>query len=1004
MSMAVRGRGRWLLGAALLAWLGAGDTARAQGEPAEIEVDAIWRDLESTTLAENGTQMDGAELSLGAARLRLLDGVVVETVTRAARRVEWLFLGRGRVELSIEEDTVEARQLWLFGGEQPWVAWFDQAVLVGFDREDLSGMSRVLDARESELVGQLHEQWRASAEHRLGGLDASLLARALGDAGAEHHRVAWLHIERHGWVVVELDRAHREPLTVGQFVPFDLTEGEQKRARRELDRAQRRGRLREVTLEGLGTWDSWVSTAAGGDSGQPSFEARHYSLEAEVQPRNGRIDGRVKIELEAVAGGRRMLELYLHPDLEVRSILARDGSALPLRRVLDRTVTVLPVALEPGERTTLEIEYGGTALETRTTPGRRAFVLVDTLYWYPHVGERDLATYELELSWPRRFELFAPGTPLDGGLRGPQRWLRHRIDIPTKAVSFEIGRFDVIETRVDGLEIVLARDRLSGAVLNDEEALLRHVTDALRFLEERFGKLPWRRLTVVTAPRPFSQSLLGFVTLSTSMMVDDVSMALAGGEDPRTVIAHELAHQWWGHTVTWDSYRDLWLSEALASYSALLYARRGIENLGPWAGPVTGWEGELLEPTAGGRTVEAMGPLVLGDRLNSSRARAWVPVAYLKGPLVLDLLAREIGEPAMLGLLRGLAVDGPARVVETGELLAAMTAVAGRSLEQLAQALVYGTGIPRFEYSIRPVFPAQGARIEVTVQEVPELESEFRVRATDAGELDVRRSLASKPLLLSGQSLEVPFELWLLDEATLPPAARGRRWRDAIEQARRSGNVREVGWVEIGPGTSELTLELRHDLRRLVLDPGAELPARFDNASDNRKRALLEAALRARAAEDDDAAEVLLQKSLASIDVAVWEEPGAFDEARRILDVRSQAELARLAIDRGREGAAEEYLEAGRRRADGAPGWLKGILDEVIEEQQWRLWLAQGRSAEVYFQGRDRVGAVNEPSTEGLLLLAVAARSEGDDSLTKDILSRPAVRQSRVFGLELMLD
>jgi hypothetical protein len=42
--------------------------------------------------------------------------------------------------------------------------------------------------------------------------------------------------------------------------------------------------------------------------------------------------------------------------------------------------------------------------------------------------------------------------------------------------------------------------------------------------------------------------------------------------------AHEVAHAWWGHKVGWKSYRDQWLSEALAEYSAMLFVRHFVKG------------------------------------------------------------------------------------------------------------------------------------------------------------------------------------------------------------------------------------------------------------------------------------------------------------------------------------------------------------------------------------------------------------------------------------------
>ena len=69
--------------------------------------------------------------------------------------------------------------------------------------------------------------------------------------------------------------------------------------------------------------------------------------------------------------------------------------------------------------------------------------------------------------------------------------------------------------------------------------------------------------------------------------------------------AHETAHQWWGNRVTAATYRDYWLMEALANYSALLYlereGRRAMESM------LDSYRNALLVKNEAGQTVESAG-------------------------------------------------------------------------------------------------------------------------------------------------------------------------------------------------------------------------------------------------------------------------------------------------------------------------------------------------------------------------------------------------------------
>ena len=107
------------------------------------------------------------------------------------------------------------------------------------------------------------------------------------------------------------------------------------------------------------------------------------------------------------------------------------------------------------------------------------------------------------------------------------------------------------------------------------------LADALN--TERLGKIffgapPYKHLSVTQQPEmTFGQSWPTLVFLPTTSFVSSTDFAFAD-LDPRlvqslkefgnTVAWHEVAHQWWGHQVGWSSYRDQWLSEGFAEFTA----------------------------------------------------------------------------------------------------------------------------------------------------------------------------------------------------------------------------------------------------------------------------------------------------------------------------------------------------------------------------------------------------------------------------------------------------
>ncbi len=128
----------------------------------------------------------------------------------------------------------------------------------------------------------------------------------------------------------------------------------------------------------------------------------------------------------------------------------------------------------------------------------------------------------------------------------------------------------------------------------------------------------------------------------------------------RTVVAHEIAHQWWGHQVGWLRWRDQWLSEAMANYAALLWARKYLPDLDPAIGPIGAWQDDLTATLADGRSLESVGPVVLGGRLDSSLTEeAYEPIVYRKGAVVLEQPLPVLGRAALPRDVRQAGPVGP---------------------------------------------------------------------------------------------------------------------------------------------------------------------------------------------------------------------------------------------------------------------------------------------------------------------------------------------------------
>ncbi len=919
---------------------------------------------EATLQTGRPRALKNVRLDTGSAVLDLHDGLLYPATAGDGRTVEMVFVGHGTVTLE-PPDAIEAGQLELFTGAPRLAERFTEAVLV-VARDDAahSLLDRPAaaqgDPSAARRAAERFAAWREGPERRLMGIDGGLLADALGEPRLEEFFAAGFRGDQLGDFYLLVDPAAEEQLSLGQFVPLEVTTRKKRRISRLIDRQQQRGRLIGVELQDLGSWDTWMSASRRLDGrpapGLPAFEPRHYRLEVQVEPRSGMLEGRAALELRSTTGGHRVARLALHRDLVVEEVTA-GGVALEHFRQGSELHVVLPRPAVIEEVVVVEVRYAGQFFDQGA---EKSWALRDGLAWYPHAGSIDRATYDVVLRWPKKLGLVASGRRVEQGQERGFAWERRRLDVASIGFSFEVGRFKIRQGRAGHIRVTAAFDpglvRLQGDTLHE---ITNAVVESLRFYEELFGRYPLDEIVVVTVPRDYSQAMLGFVTLSNTMMVDwGLLGSLLGytDMDRRAVVAHEVAHQWWGHQVGWRGYRDQWISEAMANYASALWTRRRLGDLSV-VGPTTGWQQELTALTSDGRTVESVGPLVLGQRLSSSRSGdAYSSIVYRKGAVVLAMLGGLLGEERFLEVLRGVVDRSSGRVLSTEGFLRQIEELASIDLSDFAESFVYATGLPEVYYTYDFTLTSEGRwRVRIVARQKPPLRFRWEVAARGQG-FDVLRRRAENGDVKSVKLL-VPFQLAFVESVL---GVQGR--------------------MEIAGPTSELVFETESRPRELWLDSRQEVFGRFYDELLEPKRVLFHQGLELATADDDDAAEESFRAALAaSTPLAPGSDEG-FEQIRdladRVTDARVHLELARLALDGGDAEKAAEHLAAATAGLDRTEkGWI--AAESALLEA--RLELARGEQERAFRRlRRDVYKKRRADSVEGCLLLAVAARVTGN--------------------------
>ncbi len=934
---------------------------------------------------ERAVEVGNLTLKIGMALFKVDRGTFFPATPVGDRIVEMVFEGQARLVLEPPDD-IEGGQLELFTGSPNLEEEISEAVLAitvdaAVDSIYARPPSADVDPASRSRAEEIFDRWKERPERRLLGVETAILGDALGDPFYESYFAGWFRGEELGEFLYLFEPDAAEQITLGQFVTLDATAKEKRKLARQLDRAQRKGRLIGISVEDLGQWDTWLSASLTNKDGVPrpavrAFEPQRYVLDLTLTDAKLELQGRARLELRAVSSVGRVVMLDIHPDLTIRTARAEDGRELYFHQSQGDVLVALPQAPPQDDVFAIELEYSGHLIDKVDS---KTWALRSPTHWYPHAGTFDLATYDVAFHWPEKLDLVAGGQRVDGGVEdGGRHFERRRLDHPTFAFSFEVGKFRTLTGAAGHVTVTLALDPLAQSLVDkkDREELLAAVIDAVVYFEEIFGPYPLDELVVTTAPRDYSQSFLGFVTLShLSISETNLLTLLLGLEDRRTVIAHEIAHQWWGHMVAWRSYRDQWISEAMANYAAVLYARNRLRKEGELLliGPTTGWQNALTRTTADGRPIESLGPLVLGERLESSRSGdAYQAIVYKKGAVVLDMLSRYFREEDFLKMLRRLVEFVSFRPISTPVFVDLIERLSGQNLDGFAEQFIYGTGLPEIYYTY--AFEEEGDKwwIKGVARQESPYRYRYRVVEGPDGALDVVRDRLDQ-IEVADSVLVVPVEI-----AVFNPNGDTRKHKGL--DPRVAGNAMITTHLLLRGESSDIRIPLDYEPKELWLDRKREVFGRFFNEHRHPKRMLYFQGLDQSAAGRLDEAEALYRKALAAATFAGPAYAFSLDESdikvrRRALDARIQLQLIRLYLDQDRPADAGAAFDALRKLLTNSIRYAIGGQVKTLEA---RLAIRAGEHERAYKLLRKALRRRGR-STERLLLLAIAARETGHD-------------------------
>lgn len=407
----------------------------------------------------------------------------------------------------------------------------------------------------------------------------------------------------------------------------------------------------------------------------------------------------LRIAATSASGGLGAIMLDA-ADMRIKRVSQREQ---PLGFTHEGTVLriALPEPLAANTMTEVTVDYevvrparGVFFIDRRHVVWAQGFA-EDTRYWIPTVDRLyDKTTWEMIVRVPSRERALSNGR-LVGTRRLPNgdvEW-HWRLDQPASTYLMSVVAGDYIVLRDRWRDIPLGYWSYRDSIEATWRGFAR-TPRAIQFFSQWTGiHYPWSKYDQAVAP----DFVFGGMENVTAVTMSDDAILHPAWAEPRSssdgLVAHELAHMWFGDYVTMRHWDDAWLSEGFATFMSAQFLER---LRGPVASATARRDAHEQTIAADRRTRR---PLVYGRWETDPAEVYFTGHIYPRGASVLWMLQRILGDSTLrVGINRYLRTH-PYQSVTSADFRRALEEVSGRDLSRFFAQWVYGAGVPAFRVS-----------------------------------------------------------------------------------------------------------------------------------------------------------------------------------------------------------------------------------------------------------------------------------------------------------------
>jgi aminopeptidase N len=320
------------------------------------------------------------------------------------------------------------------------------------------------------------------------------------------------------------------------------------------------------------------------DLGNPGYDAEHYTLDLAVDPVRGSLSGTAAISARATSTLPRFS--FDLAGLDVRMVTV-NGAPAAWSRLSEKLIVIPPRPLAAGTSFSTVVSYQGVPRPLPDASGDSTGAARvgwhhdgDEIYvasepagartWYPvNDTPRDKATYTFEITVPAGYTAVANGLPQDETTKDGATTVTWQCRAPMASylATIDVAHFTrLAATGPGGLPILTYAPAALAAQTRQAFARLPAM---IGYFETLLGPYPFDSAGAIVVSPSFRWSLETQTRplYGSQILTLEPDVAQEG-------ISHELAHQWFGDSVSLTNWSDIWLNEGFATYLSWLWLER----------------------------------------------------------------------------------------------------------------------------------------------------------------------------------------------------------------------------------------------------------------------------------------------------------------------------------------------------------------------------------------------------------------------------------------------